>query len=213
MMNKTLLAALLTSATFFTSSMLLNAPATAAQTGAQAPVRTPGYGPQIIWPERFTPGMTDNYVSNAVVVKGLTIADVWPLLTHADGWPDYYENAKDIHFDTAGSHELRLGTRFTFTTFGFPVESEVTEFQPSVNGGPARIAWHGWVEGDSAHRLDVHHAWLLENLPGGRLRILTEESQSGQPAKDLANTLPNPMVNAHQAWLTGLVNAAREAKR
>ena len=27
------------------------------------------------------------------------------------------------------------------------------------------------------------HAWLLEDLPQGRVRILTQESQKGQPAK------------------------------
>jgi hypothetical protein len=30
--------------------------------------------------------------------------------------------------------------------------------------------------------LDVIHAWLFEDLPGGRVRILTQESQKGVPA-------------------------------
>lgn len=206
-MKKTLLAALLT-----TTALMNVAPATLAQSTVSTTAQIQGTGPVIIWPAQFTPGNTDNFVSNEVVVKGLTINDVWPLLTHADKWPEYYANASDIQFYDKGEHVLRQGSRFKFTTFSFPVESEVTEFQPSVNGSPARIAWHGWVEGDAAHRLDVHHAWLLENLPGGRLRILTEESQTGAPAKTMAQTLPNPMLNAHQAWLTGLVEAAQKAK-
>ncbi|WP_308114508.1 hypothetical protein [Streptomyces sp. ISL-12] len=53
------------------------------------------------------------------------------------------------------------------------------------------------------------HAWLVEDLPGGRVRILTQESQFGKPAADLAGQTPNPMLNGHQAWLDGLVRAAR----
>ncbi|MFT4274625.1 MAG: SRPBCC domain-containing protein [Pantoea sp.] len=206
-MKKTLLAILLTSTALFTVD------SNAAQSPQPPQIQSQGYGPVIVWPKKFTPGTTDNYVSNEVVVKGLTINDVWPLLTHASEWPTYYKNSSDIIFHKQGETELHMGTRFKFTTFGFPVESEVTEFQPSVNGGPARIAWHGWVEGDAEHHLDVHHAWLLENLPGGRLRILTEESQIGVPAQQLHNTLPNPMLNAHQLWLTGLVKAAEQAKK
>ncbi|MBB5687679.1 hypothetical protein [Sphingobium boeckii] len=78
-------------------------------------------------------------------------------------------------------------------------------------GQPARLAWHGWSgEGDS--RLDVHHAWLIEGLSGGRVRILTQETQNGAPAKEPAKAMPNPMINGHQEWLDGLVAAARAAK-
>jgi hypothetical protein len=59
----------------------------------------------------------------------------------------------------------------------------------------------------------VIHAWLLEDLSGGRLRILTQESQKGKPARTLAKTQPNPMINGHQQWLDGLVEAARKAKK
>lgn len=69
------------------------------------------------------------------------------------------------------------------------------------------MAWHGW-SGEGETRLDAHHAWLLEDLAGGRVRILTQETQNGHPAKALAKTTPNPMINGHQAWLDGLVAAA-----
>jgi hypothetical protein len=68
------------------------------------------------------------------------------------------------------------------------------------------------VEGDAATRLDVHHAWLFEDLPGGRVRILTQETQNGQPARELAATRPNPMLNAHQEWIDGLAAAARRGR-
>lgn len=165
---------------------------------------------EIIWPEQFTPGMTDNYVSNEIVVRGLSAATVWHLLNDTSAWPTYYTNASEIRFHNRPGPELSAGARFRFTTFGFPVEAKVTEYDPPVAGRPARIAWHGWVEGDANHRLDVHHAWLFEDLSGNRVRILTQETQNGVPAQELARTRPNPMLNAHQDWIEGLARAAMQ---
>jgi hypothetical protein len=166
----------------------------------------------IFWPERFTPGTTDNYVSNETVVAGLTAAQVWQDLNDTSAWPRYYSNVSDIRFHDGPGPELRQGARFRFTTFSFPVEAEVVEYEPPTGGKPARLAWHGWVDGPPDSALDVHHAWLLEDLPGGRVRILTQETQIGTPAKELARTRPNPMLNAHQEWVDGLAHfAARRA--
>jgi hypothetical protein len=66
------------------------------------------------------------------------------------------------------------------------------------------------VEADADRRLDVHHAWLIEDLSGGRVRILTQETQNGKPARDLAAAAPNPMINGHQEWIVGLANSARQ---
>ncbi len=167
----------------------------------------------IIWPEQYMPGTTDNYVSNEIVVAGLTAADVWPFLNNTSAWPTYYSNASEIRFHDGSGPELSQGARFRFTTFGFPVEAEVTEYEPPIAGKPARVAWHGWVEGDAETRLDVHHAWLFEDLPGGRVRILTQETQKGKPAQELARTKPNPMLNAHQEWIDGLASAAVQRRR
>ncbi|HEX6733976.1 MAG TPA: SRPBCC domain-containing protein, partial [Azonexus sp.] len=158
----------------------------------------------IIWPDGYLPGTTDNYVSNEIIVAGLTAAQVWPRLNEPALWPGYYRNAADVVMHGEAGAELRLGSRFRFTTFGFPVEAEVTEHEAPAAGRPGRVAWHAWVEGDGAQRLDVHHAWLFEDLPGDRLRILTQETQIGQPARELAASRPNPMLNAHQEWLEGL---------
>lgn len=163
----------------------------------------------IIWPEAFLPGTTDNYVSNEIIVPGLTAAQVWPHINEPLRWPGYYGNAADIVFHDGVGPALQLGSRFRFTTFGFPVEAEVTEHVHPAPGKPARIAWRAWVDGDDASRLDVLHSWLFEELPGHRLRLLTQESQIGQPARQMAATLPNPMLNAHQEWLEGLARSAR----
>lgn len=60
--------------------------------------------------------------------------------------------------------------------------------------------------------MKVYHAWLVEELPGGRVRILTQESQVGKPAAQLAEVKPNRMLLGHQDWLEGLVAAVRGQK-
>lgn len=166
----------------------------------------------IAWPEGYVPGFTDNYVSNEITVAGIAAADVWACLNNTSLWPTYYSNASEIRFYNGPGPELFPDARFRFTTFGFSVEAQVVEYERPVAGKPGRIAWHGWVEGTADERLDVHHAWLFEDLPGNRVRILTQETQNGKPARDLAATTPNPMLNAHQEWIVGLARAAQPAK-
>jgi len=163
---------------------------------------------QIYWPEGYLPGKTDNYASNEIIVAGLTAEQVWPYISNTSEWSKYYSNASDIYFYNGSGSELFEGARFRFTTFGLIVEAEVTEYVPPVNGEPARVAWHGWCEGSEDEKLDVHHAWLFENLSGERVRILTQETQIGKPAKNMAVQKPNPMINAHQEWIEGLAKAA-----
>jgi hypothetical protein len=117
-----------------------------------------------------------------------------------------------VKFYDENGPQLSAGARFRFTTFSFPVEAQVEEFLAPRDGQPGRLAWHGWVDGDEQTALDVHHAWLLEDLPQGRVRILTQETQNGKPARDLASTLPNPMINAHQEWIGGLAKKALAEK-
>jgi hypothetical protein len=161
----------------------------------------------IQWPEGFVPGFTDNFCSNEVIIAGLTAEQVWPFLNIPARWPSYYGNCANPRIYDTGSDELTSDDRFYFETFGFPVEAKVVEHVPPVKGQPARIAWHGWC-GEGNQRLDVHHAWVIENLSDNRVRILTQETQNGAPAKELAKTKPNPMINGHQEWLDGLVDAA-----
>jgi hypothetical protein len=158
---------------------------------------------EIFWPEDYIPGFTDNFASNEVIVAGLSASDVWPFLSKAPLWPTYYANSANIRFYDGKGPELE--------TFGLPVEAQVLEAVPPAEGKPVRLGWHGWG-GEGETRFDIYHAWLIEDLAGGRVRILTQESQKGKPIQELAKKKPNVMINGHQDWLDGLVAAARKAR-
>lgn len=167
----------------------------------------------INWPHGFVPGFTDNYCSNEVIVAGLTAQDIWPLLATPSLWPTYYKNSANARLYDNKGPVLEQNVRFYFETFGFPVESLVTEYVAPSQNEPGRVSWHGWAgEVGAADRLDVLHAWLVEDLSDNRVRILTQETQNGNPAKELAKAKPNPMINGHQDWLDGLVAAAKAQK-
>lgn len=163
----------------------------------------------ITWPEKYLPGTGDNFVSNEVIVQGVTADRVWHRLTDTSTWESYYDNVADISFPRGGGPELKEDLVFRFGTFGFPpLAARVVEFRSPAAGVPGRLSWTARQDGPPADRLDVLHAWLVEDLPGGRVRVLTQETQIGEPAAALAQERPNPMLNGHQAWLDGLIRAA-----
>ena len=158
-------------------------------------------------PEDFVPGFTDNYVSNEMIIKDLDLEAVWENLVNTASWTKYYSNMADVEFYYEEGTHLKENTRFKFKTFGFPIEAKITEFVLPFDGEPARIAWHGWNETQNLdERINVIHAWLIEELTGNRVRVLTQETQNGKPAEQLAKTRPNHMLNGHQEWLDGLIS-------
>ena len=166
----------------------------------------------IIWPEKYLPGMTDNFVSNEVIAKGITASQIWALLANISKWETYYDNCEKITPPDSGPM-LKKGDTFKFSTFGFPVLTcPVEESTAPKDGQAGRIAWSAKLEGGPDEETDVYHAWLVEDLDGGRVRILTQESQIGKPAADLSEKKPNKMLLGHQDWLDGLVAAARGEK-
>jgi hypothetical protein len=174
----------------------------------------------ILWPTRFLPGTTDNYVSNEVVAAGLTATQVWPFLADTAHWEAYYDNICQITPPPSGSllTPTAVGSRFQFSTFGFPpLDIELAECVPPTATTPGRLAWRAWQDGDADAALAVYHAWIVENAPWSSegkpfARILTQETQIGKPAAQLATAQPNPMLNGHQSWLDGPVKYAREKK-
>ena len=86
----------------------------------------------IIWPDGYLSGLTDNQVSNEITVPGLSAAAVWATLVDTSRWAACYDNATEIRFHNGSGPSLFEGARFRFTTFGFAVEAEVVEFVPPV---------------------------------------------------------------------------------
>jgi hypothetical protein len=169
---------------------------------------------EITWPHEYLPGTTDSFASNEIIVRGTTAADVFENLIDTAIWPTCHDNATDVEFDNTEGTKLAPDTRFRFKTFGFPIEAQVIEFEAPADGKPGRLAWHGWAEGDADadHRLDVVHAWLLEDLYEGCVRILTQESQKGKPAAELFESEPDTMNISHQKWVKGLARTVLAAK-
>ncbi|WWC92583.1 uncharacterized protein L201_007542 [Kwoniella dendrophila CBS 6074] len=161
----------------------------------------------IEWPSKFLPGTTDNFVSNEVIVKDVDISKIWKLLVNPTKWESYYSNCAKITPPNPGP-ELKKGDHFSFSTFGFPpLSCIVNESIKPEQTTPGRLAW---MTDEEQNGIDVYHAWIIENLEGGRVRILTQESQLGDAARQLAEEKPNKMLNGHQDWLDGLVEAARK---
>lgn len=167
----------------------------------------------IIWPSHFTPGTTDNFVTNEVIAKDLTASQIWAKLANITKWQTYYRNCSSIT-PPSSSDMLKKGNTFKFSTFGFPVLTCNIEesVSPDENDGVGRIAWSAKLDGSEDEKVEVYHAWLVENLDGGRVRVLTQESQIGKPAAELSGAKPNKMLLGHQDWLNGLVSAARGEK-
>lgn len=161
----------------------------------------------IIWPLHFLPGTTDNFVSNEVIAKDLTAAQIWALLNDISKWESYYKNCQSITPPTSGPN-LQKGDVFKFSTFGFPpLTCPVKESVAPGPGSPGRLAWSAKDDG-----LEVYHAWLVEDLEGGRVRVLTQESQIGKVFAEWSEAKPNKMLLGHQDWLDGLVKSARGRK-
>lgn len=168
---------------------------------------TPATQSAIIWPEKFLPGTTNNYVSNEVIVANLTAAQIWPLLADLSKWETYYKNCEKVSPPSTGS-TVKKGDHFSFCTFGFPaLPSTVEECVEPTTSTPGRLAWACSSDG-----VEVYHAWLVEDLPGGRVRVLTQESQIGEVFDGIRDGKPNVMLLGHQDWLEALVATAKGQK-
>lgn len=166
----------------------------------------------IIWPNKYLPGTTDNWVSNEIIAKDITASQIWNLLADITKWTTYYWNSGEITPPESGPL-LQKGDNFKFSTFGFPpLPCTVKESVAPGNSKEGRLAWEAVETVEGGETIYVYHAWIVEDLAGGRVRILTQESQIGSVFVDFRKRKPNPMLNGHQDWLEGLVKAARGEK-
>ncbi|MFP6557885.1 SRPBCC domain-containing protein [Paraburkholderia sp. B3] len=167
---------------------------------------------EVIWPESYLPGTTDYFVSNETVVASLSAAHAWPFLADTARWPESSAEIWQIRFHDGGGSELRFGTRFQFVVGGALVQAEIVEYATPTDGGPGRLAWHGWVENDGRKIVDAHCGWVIEDLPDARVRVLWQESLIGPAARELARLRPRPALNSHQDWVEGIAAAALAAR-
>jgi uncharacterized protein YndB with AHSA1/START domain len=151
----------------------------------------------IRWPENYSPDKTKVHVRNELEMP-VSSQVVWAWLVRAELWPTWYQNSKRVLIE-GGGPDLRLGSRFRWTTFGVRLDSEVEEFVPGE-----RLGWTARAAG-----IDAYHAWLIESRPSG-CHVLTEENQNGWLAS-LSNMLrPQNMSKQHQNWLENLQRKAAE---
>ena len=68
---------------------------------------------------------------------------------------------------------------------------------PESNGRAGRLAWSSKTD----EGLEIYHAWVVEDLEGQRVRVLTQESQIGGVFGEWEGQKPNKMLLGHQDWL------------
>jgi len=152
---------------------------------------------EIRWPPEFHPANVEVRARNEVRINAPP-ERVWAWLVWAELWPRYYPNSKNVRLMNEPGHDLKLGTRFRWKTFGLNLTSEVRELVPQEH-----LAW-------SAHGLGtwIYHAWLLRPTDDGGCWVLTEENQHGWLCRLHKFLRPQDMYNKHQLWLEQLKKKA-----
>lgn len=131
--------------------------------------------PSIVFPADYTPGTTDNFVSNEIIATHMSATHIWAQLVDIRQWSSYYKNCAAITPPAEGGL-LTKGSVFSFSTFGFPpLTCTVRESVQPQGETEGRLAWEARTE----EGLRIYHAWLVQDLDGGRVRVLTQESQIG----------------------------------
>jgi hypothetical protein len=146
----------------------------------------------IKWPDRYHPSRAPIHIVNELVIPA-SREQVWAWLIRAPLWPLWYPNSSDVQLVDRPLTELRLGTMFTWRTFGVKLKSTVQEFIPNE-----RLAWSARGLG-----VDAYHAWLLEHHPTGT-NVITEETQYGMLARLQKMFIPWRMNRGHKLWLENL---------
>jgi hypothetical protein len=148
------------------------------------------------WPADARPEGAPVYTYNELEVASPP-ERVWAWLVRATAWPSYYGNASNVRFVEGAAPDLRLGTRFTWTTFNVRVDTTVTELVPNE-----RLAWRGKTLGGTGY-----HGWVIAPAPSG-CRVVTEETQRGIVPSVARWYLRRGLLSQHQRWLEGLARVA-----
>ncbi len=136
-----------------------------------------------------------------VVNRGSSTAtpqQIWAWLARPDRWGEIYPNAWRIRHREGPWPQVALGSSFSWITFGAPVTTTITEYEPFE-----RLAWTGSGLGARGH-----HAWILSARDDGGCEILTVETQHGAVVRLLRPALAPAMLRFHQRWVDALANIA-----
>jgi hypothetical protein len=146
----------------------------------------------IHWPAGFHPEQADLFAHNEIVVHA-SCEKVFANLVDAQVWPLWYSNSHNVTLLNSPDGKLHEGTRFSWNTFGVPIESRVHEFVLN-----SRLGWFG--NGTGMH---AYHTFLLLKTDEG-CHIVTEEVVKGPGAVEFRQKQPSAMHDGHDLWLSTL---------
>jgi hypothetical protein len=152
----------------------------------------------IRWPDGYKPEQVGVHARTEAEMPA-TSETVWRWLVRAELWPSWYADFRDVVIE-GGGPDLGEGSRFRWRAFGVTLNSRVEEFEPFQ-----RLAW-----GARAMGIDAYHAWLLEDLPSGGCRVLTEETQNGWVARLNDRLRPRFMSTMQRLLLERLLERSKD---
>jgi hypothetical protein len=144
------------------------------------------------WPQGFDPSQADLFSHNELLINA-SCERIWSHIIDANGWPEWYPNAKEVQI--IGDNVLKDRTVFRWTTFGLPIESKVNEFTPYT-----RIGWYGYAPGTAP---SFYHTWYLKTRDNACL-VVTDDVGKGEDAVHLRETDEGLMHRGHDLWLVTL---------
>lgn len=147
----------------------------------------------IKWPEGLG---TENcrILSHNQIWTPLSPQILWDKLVRAPLWPGWYPNSREVKIQD-GSSELKMGSEFTWKTFGLKVRSKVLIYEPFENLGWDAQEIFGWRG---------FHGWRFIPKDSGTL-VITQEVQKGVGDFLLAPLVKKTLEKGHQVWLEQLV--------
>ncbi len=139
--------------------------------------------------DRNAPVITQDEI---VIAAGLNT--VWNLLTDIAAWPNWQHDIDRANLNTP----LGVGAIFHWSTAGLAITSTVAELIPHE-----RIAWSGLMDGIT----DVH-VWRFMPVRDGGVRVQTEESWNGEPARLNRESMQRALDQSIRLWLESLKRRA-----
>jgi uncharacterized protein YndB with AHSA1/START domain len=122
------------------------------------------------------------------------VAQVWALLIDARSWPKWNKQIEGV----AAPGLLESGTRFTWTTGGANIHSQVQLCEPEH-----RLSWTG-----TALTAKAIHVWELEPKPGNQTLVTVKESMDGPWMAQIYSS--QKLASAGSEWLAALKQAAEQ---